>query len=160
VGFAGVGTPLGVTGGGGVGVVFLFDFDFFDWLRPAADCLRLTPACAVPGFSDVVFWPWAEPFVGLAGFDLTVVVGVVEEPCDGLCVEDLEGEEEVEGEVEVEVDVVLELVVDGWVVVTVAAGVVAVTGGHDCATFTIGRFTGSGSDVGGVPGGTFWKVNC
>jgi hypothetical protein len=45
-------------------------------------------------------------------------------------------------------------------VVTVAAGVVAVAGGQDCATLVIGRLTGSGSEVGGVPGGTFWNVNC
>jgi len=43
-------------------------------------------------------------------------------------------------------------------VVTVAAGVVAVTGGQDCETFVIGRLTGSGSELGGVPGATFWNV--
>jgi hypothetical protein len=45
-------------------------------------------------------------------------------------------------------------------VVTVAAGVVAVTGGQDVETLVIGRFTGRGSDVAGVPTGTFWNVNC
>jgi hypothetical protein len=45
------------------------------------------------------------------------------------------------------------------VVVAVAAGVVAVTGGQDWETFVIGRLTGSGSELGGVPGGTFWNVN-
>jgi hypothetical protein len=43
-------------------------------------------------------------------------------------------------------------------VVTVTAGVVAVTGGQDCVTFTIGRLTGSGRELGCVPGGTFWNV--
>jgi hypothetical protein len=46
------------------------------------------------------------------------------------------------------------------VVVLVAAGVVAVAGGHDCETLVIGSWTGTGSVVGSVPGGTFWKVNC
>lgn len=41
---------------------------------------------------------------------------------------------------------------------TVTAGVVAVTGGQDCETLTIGRLTGSCSELGGVPGATFWNV--
>ena len=49
-------------------------------------------------------------------------------------------------------------VVCGVVAVTVAAGVVAVTGGHDCETLTIGRLTGSGSELGSVPGATFSNV--
>jgi hypothetical protein len=83
-----------------------------------------------------------------------LVVEVVEvddpdpDPDDGL------GLGVVEAEVEVEVEVVLA----GVVAVTVAAGVVAVTGGQDCETLTIGRATGSGSELGGVPGATFWKV--
>jgi hypothetical protein len=56
--------------------------------------------------------------------------------------------------VEVEVEVVCGCVV----VVTVRAGVVALTGGHDWVTLTIGRLTGSGSELGGVPGATFWNV--
>jgi hypothetical protein len=62
------------------------------------------------------------------------------------------------GFVEVELEVEVEVVGAGVVVVTVAAGVVAVTGGQDCETLTIGRLTGSGSELGLVPGGTFWKV--
>jgi len=67
-----------------------------------------------------------------------------------------------------EVDVVAPLggvglaVVDVDVEDEVVAGVVvvvAVPGGHDCETLVIGRFTGSGNELGGVPGGTFWKVN-
>lgn len=59
--------------------------------------------------------------------------------------------------------VVVEVEVVGWVPVVVVveeAGVLAAPGGHDCETFVIGRFTGSGSELGGVPGGTFWNVNC
>jgi hypothetical protein len=82
---------------------------------------------------------------------LVVVVGVEEFPCDGLGLG--------LGVVEVEVEVEVEVVGAGVVAVTVAAGVVAVTGGQDCDTLTIGRFTGSGSELGGVPGATFWKVN-
>jgi hypothetical protein len=62
------------------------------------------------------------------------------------------------GVVEVEVEVEVEVVVAGVVVVTVAAGVVAVTGGQDSETLTIGRLTGSGSELGSVPGATFWNV--
>jgi hypothetical protein len=82
-----------------------------------------------------------------------VVVGVelldeVDELCGGFPL----------GVVDVEVEV--EVVVGVVVVVTVTAGVVAVSGGHDWTTLVIGRFTGSGSDVGAVPGATFWKMNC
>jgi hypothetical protein len=93
---------------------------------------------------------------------VVVVVVVVDEVVDedvvvlvgfGL---DFDGEGVVAVDVEVEVEVVCGCVL----VVTVAAGVVGVTGGQDCATSVIGRFTGIGSDVGGVPGGTFWKMNC
>lgn len=45
-------------------------------------------------------------------------------------------------------------------VVTVTAGVVAETGGHDCVTLTIGSWTGRGSEFGFVPGATFVNVNC
>ena len=64
------------------------------------------------------------------------------------------------GVVEVEVEVEVEAgVVCSWVlVVTVTAGVVALTGGQDCETLTIGSATGSGSELGGVPGATFWNV--
>jgi hypothetical protein len=62
------------------------------------------------------------------------------------------------GVVEVEVEVEVEVVCGCVVVVTVTAGVVALTGGQDCVTLTIGRATGSGSELGGVPGATFWNV--
>jgi hypothetical protein len=78
------------------------------------------------------------------------VVEVVEELCDGFGL----------GVVDVEVEVEVEVVGGGCVVVTVTAGVVVVVDGHDWATLVIGRLTGSGSDVGGVPGATFWNVNC
>jgi hypothetical protein len=84
-----------------------------------------------------------------------VVVGVVDDEAEdrvrlGLCA----GVVEVVVEVEVEVEVV-----SGWVpVVTVTAGVVAVTGGHDCTTLVIALLGGSGSELGGVPGGMFWKT--
>jgi hypothetical protein len=80
-------------------------------------------------------------------------------PGDGFgfrCVDVVVGELEGEGEVEVEGEV--DVAAGGALVVTVAAGVVAVTGGQDCETLVIGRLTGSGSELGGVPGGTFWKV--
>lgn len=86
------------------------------------------------------------------GLDLVVVVvGVVREV-------DLVVEVEVEVVVEVELEV--EVVCGCVLVVLVVPGVVPVAGGHDWATLAIGRLTGSGSEVGGVPGGTFWKVNC
>jgi hypothetical protein len=62
------------------------------------------------------------------------------------------------GVVEVEVEVEVEVVGAGVVAVTVAAGVVAVTGGQDCETLIIGSATGSGSELGSVPGATFWNV--
>jgi len=62
------------------------------------------------------------------------------------------------GVVEVEVEVEVEVVCGCVVVVTVTAGVVAVTGGHDCETLMIGSATGSGSELGSVPGATFWNV--
>jgi hypothetical protein len=126
----------------------------------AAGCLRLAPASAVPELSSV-FWPLPcpEPFDGWDVACWMVVVCVAAEPCEGFGFGLVVGEAEVEVEVDVDVEEV-ELVVCGCVVVTVAAGVVAVTGGHDWLTFVIGRLTGRGSDVGGVPGGTFWKVNC
>src|ERR1700733_172411 len=151
VGFDGVGTPLLVTAGGGAGGVLAF-FDF-DLLLGAPGCLRLLPASPAPMLSSPELWllPLPEPLV--VGVETwTVVVGVLEAPFDGLGLGVVEAE--------VEVDVEVEVVGAGVVVVTVAAGVVAVTGGHDWATFVIGRLTGSGSDVGSVPGGTFRNVNC
>lgn len=150
----GVGTPLGVTGGGGFGADLcglVFDLG-------APGRLRLLPAVPRPASPDASPFPFPLPLplplppvvVGV----WVVVVGVVElvdegdEPCDGFAL----------GVVDVEVEV--EVVVGVVVVVTVAAGVVAVSGGHDWTTLVIGRFTGSGSDVGAVPGATFWKTNC
>jgi hypothetical protein len=57
------------------------------------------------------------------------------------------------------VEVVVEVVGAVVVVVTVPAGVVAVTVGHDWEVVMIGRLTGSGSELGGVSGGTFWNTN-
>jgi hypothetical protein len=42
-----------VAGGGGVGAFFLLGFFFF---VGAVGCVRLLPACAVPGLSVVGFW--------------------------------------------------------------------------------------------------------
>jgi hypothetical protein len=149
----GVGTPLGVLGGGGVGG--FFDLAGFFLLGFDCGCLTFLPACPVPGLSGVGFCPFPDPFgVDVGDVFLVVVVGllVVEEPWAGFGLGVVDPGCVVEGEVDVEV------VCAGVVVVTVAAGVVAVAGGHDCETLVIGRFTGSGSELGGVPGGTFWKV--
>lgn len=54
------------------------------------------------------------------------------------------------------VDVAVEVEVVGAGVMVVVVGVAE---GHDCQTWVIGRFTGSGSERGRVPGGTLWKVN-
>jgi hypothetical protein len=79
-----------------------------------------------------------------------VVVGVVDDEAED-CVRFL-----CAGAVEVVLDVE---VVCGWVlVVTVTAGVVPVTGGHDCKTLVIALFGGSGSELAGVPAGTSWKT--
>src|ERR1700748_2603192 len=134
VGLAGVGTPLLVTGGGGVGALaFLCDFLFF-FLVGDAGCVTLLPACAVPRLSFVGFWelPFPEPVDPDVPEDLVPLVEVVDvdepepDPDDGLGL----------GVVEVEVEV--EVVCGCVVVVTVTAGVVAVTGGHDCETLMIG----------------------
>jgi hypothetical protein len=81
-----------------------------------------------------------------------VVVGVVDEADEcvgfGLCA----------GVVEVVLEVEVEVEVGCVLVVTVAAGVVALTGGHDCETLVIALFGGSGSELGGVPGAMFWKT--
>lgn len=61
--------------------------------------------------------------------------------------------------VEVDVEVEVEVVGAGAVAVTVAAGVVAVTCGHDHATLTIDSAGGTGSELTGVPWATFWNVN-
>ena len=140
-----MGTPLGVTGGGGVaGLVDFFDF-FFAGFFPFSTFFPEVSDRALPGAAGVVL---VVDVVGevlevlVPGFDVVeVFVGFDVGFCAGV--------------VEVEVDVVC-----GWVVVTVAAGVVTVTGGHDHATLVIGSVTGSGSDVGAVPVGTFWNVNC
>ena len=129
-------------------MVAFFDFFFFFFFGffPFSTFFPDPSDRALPGAASVEVVVWGVLEVLVVGFD---VVGFVELPvwfCFGFGV--------VEAEVEVEV-------VCGWVlVVTVAAGVVAVTGGHDWATLVIGRLTGSGSDVGGVPSGTFWNVNC
>jgi hypothetical protein len=119
----------------------------------AGTWLKLLPACEEEGLSAVGFCPFPCPEPVGAGFGalwLVVVVGVGE-VFVGLGF----------GVVEADAEVVVEVVCGGGVVVvTVAAGVVAVTGGHDCETLVIGRLTGSGSELGGVPGGTSWKVNC
>ena len=142
-----------MTGGGGFGVVAFFDVFFFLGLLPFSIFVEPLDS-ALPD----------ESVGGLIVEVVVFVLDVVE------VVDDVEaGEELVVGfglgldgaaVVEVEVEAEVEVVCGCVLVVTVAAGVVAVTGGHDCATFVIGRLTGSGSDVGGVPGGTFWKVNC
>jgi hypothetical protein len=56
------------------------------------------------------------------------------------------------------VEVEVEVVGGGAVAVTVAAGVVAVTVGHDHATLTIERPAGTGSELTGVPCATPWNV--
>jgi hypothetical protein len=150
----GVGTPLGVTGGGGFGADLcglVFDLG-------APGCLRLLPAVPRPASPDASPFPLPLPLPPVVVVFWVVVVGVVvvefldvvDEPCDGFGW----------GVVAVEVEVEVELVVGVVEVVTVTAGVVAVIGGHDWLTLVIGRVTGSGSDVGSVPGGTFWNVNC
>jgi hypothetical protein len=96
-----------------------------------------------------------DPDLGEGLLVFVEVVDVVDDPDPDPEPEDGLGLEVVEVEVEVEVEVVCACVV----VVTVAAGVVAATGGQDWETLTIGRLTGSGSELGGVPGATFWNVN-
>jgi hypothetical protein len=148
VGFDGVGTPLGVTGGGGVAALVFFLAVFF--------FLAFLPFSTFPEPSDRALpGDWVEVVVVevVVVFDVDLVELVV-----GFGFEFVFGLVELEGEVEVEVEVE---VVCGWVlVVTVTAGVVAVTGGQDQTTFVIGSVTGSGSDVGGVFAGMFWNVNC
>lgn len=145
-----MGTPLGVTGGGGFGVVAFFGFCFFVGFLPFSTFVEPLDS-AFPGERVGNLVVEVVVFV----LDVVGVVEVEEELVVGFGL-GFDGAGVVEVGVEVEVEVVCGCVL----VVTVAAGVVAVTGGQDCATFVIGRFTGSGSDVGGVPGGTFWKVNC
>lgn len=149
-----VGTPLLVTGGGGVGVDFFLVAGFFLVLGFGLGSVTLLPAWEVPGLSGVVFWVVGlpEPFEPEVGEGFLVVE-----------VDDVEEDEPEPGDfglgvVDVEVEVEVEVVCDWVLVVTVAAGVVAVTGGQDCETLVIGRLTGSGSELGGVPGATFWKV--
>jgi hypothetical protein len=143
-----VGTPLGVTGGGGDGAVAFFGLllglgllDFSTLLDPSDS--------AFPGTSVGVL---------VVELEVEVVDGAVDVVED---VEVLVGFGwDVEGAVEVGVEVEVEVVCGCVLVVTVAAGVVVVTGGQDVETLVIGRLTGRGSDVAGVPGATFWKVNC
>jgi len=138
-----------VTGGGVSGLVFLFGF-LCRFFLPFSTFPEPSDT-ALPGASVVVLVRVPEPvepflfFVGFVdvlvgfGFDFFVV----------------------DVEVLVEVEVEVEVVGGGWtVVVTVTAGVVAVTGGHVWETLTIGSWTGSGSVLGSVPGATFWNVNC
>src|SRR5919109_1202299 len=79
VGLAGVGTPLLVRGGGGVGgLAFLCCFLAFGL---DTGCLRLPPASPVPGLSVVGFWEPPFPECLDVDFDeplLMVVVGVGE----------------------------------------------------------------------------------
>jgi hypothetical protein len=87
--------------------------------------------------------------------DVVVVAGVVDVPVGfgfGLGLVDA-------GVVEVEVEVEV-VVAGGALAVTVAAGVVAVTCGHEKTTLVIGSWTGRGSEASGVPAGMFWSVNC
>jgi hypothetical protein len=162
VGLAGVGMPLLVRGGGGVGGAAFLCFFLAFFL--AAGCWRLLPACAVPGFSRVGFCPLRCPEAFEVGLDevlLVVVVGV-EEPADED--EDLDPEPEDDfglGEVAVDVDVevAVEVVGGGAVAVTVAAGVVAVVVGHDhVGPLTICAPGGSSEDT-DVPAATFWNVS-
>jgi hypothetical protein len=150
VGLDGVGTPLLVVVGGlgdflgflalGLGLGFGLE----------AGGLRFFPACAVPGLSRLGLCPFRRPEVGGVEGVCVVVVGVVDEvECVcfvGLCA----------GVVEVVLEV--EVVCDCVPVVTVTAGVVVVTGGHDCVTLVIALPVGSGSELGGVPAATFSKT--
>lgn len=148
-----MGTPLGVTGGGGfVVVVFFFGVCFGFGFLPFSTFVEPVDDSAFP-----------DERVGVLIVEVFVLVLVVGADVDVVEVEVVVGFGlgfDGEGAVEVEVEVEVEVVWGCVLVVTVAAGVVAVTGGQDCATFVIGSCTGSGSDVGGVPGATFWKVNC
>ena len=56
VGLAGVGTPLLVTGGGGVGAL-AFLCCFFLFFFGGCGAVTLLPAWAVPRLSGVDFWP-------------------------------------------------------------------------------------------------------
>jgi hypothetical protein len=159
VGLDGVGTPLLVTGGGGVGGLarfFLFFFFFFCFGLGfgAAGWVTFLPASEVPGLSFVGLCPLPWPATVVEVW--MVVVGV----------ELLDVDEEEPGEVffglgfEVVEVVVLEGGVEvGAVAVTVSAGVVAVAGGQDWETLVIAAPGGSGSELGGVPGATFWKMS-
>lgn len=150
-----------MTGGGGFGAAVFFGFVLFffffvvGFLRFSTfdEPLPLDSAFPDESVGDLDF------VVVVVGCDLVVVVGVVdvevEEVGRGLRFDGVVELVEVE-EVELEVEVVC-----GWVlVVTVVAGVVPVTDGQVVETLVIGRLTGSGSEVAGVPGATFWKVNC
>src|SRR5437660_2384822 len=78
VGLAGVGTPLLVTGGGGVGGLAFFGLAFFGLgFGLAVGLLRLWPACPVPGFSFVGFLVLFGLEVGLVDVGWVVVVVVL-----------------------------------------------------------------------------------
>lgn len=153
-----MGTPLGVTGGGGFGVGAFFDGFFFVGFLPFSTFVEPEPLDSA--FPDERVSPFVFVFVVVVDLVVVVVVVVGDEVEEVEVVVGFGLGFDGEGAVEVEVEVEVEVVWGCVLVVTVAAGVVAVTGGQDCATFVIGSCTGSGSDVGGVPGATFWKVNC
>jgi hypothetical protein len=88
------------------------------------------------------------PGLDAPGLGVVLVPVVDEEPDEGF----------VAGVVEVGVEVEVDVVGEGVVAVPVDAGAVAVAGGQDWETLVIGRLTGSGSELGGVPGGTFANV--
>ena len=103
---AGVGTPLLVTGGGGVGALaflcFFLTVGFF-----AVGCVRLLPACAVPGARRVGFWllRWPDPLE--PGFGELLLVVVVSDEAEDREPDDDFGLLVVEVDVEVEVEVEL-----------------------------------------------------
>lgn len=167
VGLAGVGTPLLVLVGAGAGGVFFFlgVFGFLGFLGflgglgffgfGAVGCAPLFGGGELPGFvwEGCCPLPFPGPLLPAdwGGFDLIVVVGVLEvvvvedELWDGV------GFEVVDVEVEVEV-------VSPVAVVVVVVMVPPLFEGHDWTILVIGRFTGSGNEPGRVPGGTFSKV--
>ena len=142
-----------VTGGGGLGAAAFLRFFGFLPFSTLDEPLPLDSAFPEESVGDL------DLVVLVVGFDLVivVVVGVVEE----VDVEEVGlglGFDGVVADVEVEVEVEVEVVCGCVFVVTVAAGVVPVTGAHEVATLVIALFGGSGSELAGVPGATFWKT--